>query len=127
MNPAKMRNTYGKLMYILMDTQSHVIKSELKVTWVKPIKTVYNFFERKKCVGILHDPLWEQATISISNEGNELSQSEIAKLQEGKKAAVAALMKKYVTGRTFCVYFDLCIEYMCGYRVADCSGHPAHH
>ena len=32
MNPGKMRNTYGKLMWILMDTESHIIKGDLKVS-----------------------------------------------------------------------------------------------
>ena len=31
MNPGKMRNTYGKLMWILMDTENHAIKAQLKV------------------------------------------------------------------------------------------------
>jgi Protein of unknown function (DUF2009) len=31
MNPGKMRNTYGKLMWILMDTESYTVKSHLKV------------------------------------------------------------------------------------------------
>jgi hypothetical protein len=31
MNPGKMRNTYGKLIYILMDTESYPIKNELQV------------------------------------------------------------------------------------------------
>ena len=31
MNPGKMRNTYGKLMWILMDTENLGIKAQLKV------------------------------------------------------------------------------------------------
>ena len=31
MNPGKMRNTYGKLMWIIMDTENHAIKAQLKV------------------------------------------------------------------------------------------------
>lgn len=31
MNPGKMRNTYGKLMWILMDTESYAVKEKLHV------------------------------------------------------------------------------------------------
>ena len=31
MNPGKMRNTYGKLMWILMDTESYAVKEKLQV------------------------------------------------------------------------------------------------
>ena len=47
MNPSKMRGTYGKLMYILMDTESYAIKSELKFSVVKPIQTVVSFLLAK--------------------------------------------------------------------------------
>ena len=50
MNPAKMRNTYGKLMYILMDTESYQIKSDLKFSFVKPILTVSSFLRKKNKV-----------------------------------------------------------------------------
>lgn len=32
MNPGKMRNTYGKLMWILMDTESYAVKEKLQVS-----------------------------------------------------------------------------------------------
>ncbi len=98
MNPAKMRNTYGKLMYILMDTQSHVIKSELKVTWVRPIKTVYSLLEKKRALTILKDRLLEEATRSIGNDLGELSQKELNRMHERKQQAVEALIKKYSSG-----------------------------
>jgi hypothetical protein len=104
MNPSKMRNTYGKLMYILMDTQSHVIKSELNIDWVKPIKTVFNFLKKKDALTILKDPLLEAATQSISNDQNDLSSGQLAKLQGRKKAALEALIAKYTSGVSLLVY-----------------------
>ena len=42
MNPSKMRDTYGKMMYILMDTESYHMKvvESLECDFVKPILTV---------------------------------------------------------------------------------------
>lgn len=48
MNPHKMRNTYGKLMYIIMDCESHTIKADTGTTFVKDIKTIYNFLVEKE-------------------------------------------------------------------------------
>jgi hypothetical protein len=57
MNPSKMRSTYGKLIYILMDTESYQVKSELKINFVKPILTVYNYLEDKELVDVSISPI----------------------------------------------------------------------
>ena len=41
MNPNKMRDTYGKLMWALMDTESYAIKSDLKLNFIRPIQVHY--------------------------------------------------------------------------------------
>lgn len=87
MNPAKMRNTYGKLMYILMDTESYSIKNELKINFVKPILTVSRFLKLKNKLDILNDELFSIATRSINNIGNEKSARELElEIAEKKKA-----------------------------------------
>lgn len=98
MNPSKMRDTYGKLMYILMDTESFAIKSELKLCFVKPILTVSTFLDGKQSLNILSDPLWEAATRSIANHGHEKTKKELASEAAGKAQAEAALRKKYKSG-----------------------------
>jgi hypothetical protein len=65
MNPAKMRNTYGKLMYLLMDAESYNIKAELKVNFVKPILTIARFLDSKGAKSMLEDPLLLQVTLAI--------------------------------------------------------------
>ena len=40
MNPGKMRDTYGKLMFMLMDTESFAVKQDLKLDFIRPILTV---------------------------------------------------------------------------------------
>mmetsp|Transcript_948 Transcript_948/g.1256 ORF Transcript_948/g.1256 Transcript_948/m.1256 type:complete len:605 (-) Transcript_948:58-1872(-) len=96
MNPSKMRNTYGKLMYILMDTESYQIKSELNFTLIKPILTVSSFLESRKKIDILEDPLWVPATSSVSNITGEKSKRELAAESARKQEAVEQLKKKYV-------------------------------
>ena len=98
MNPAKMRNTYGKLMYLIMDTESYNIKSDLKVSFLKPIRTVHRFLEKRNGLSLLRDPLLASATISISNESNEKSKSELYELQTRKQQAIEMIIKKYSSG-----------------------------
>ena len=60
MNPTKMRNTYGKMMYLLMDTKSY--QFELKdLNFVKDILTVPRFLSEKRCPAMAEDPLLARA------------------------------------------------------------------
>lgn len=95
MNPAKMKGTYGKLMYILMDTESCGIKDKLKVSFVKPIQTVGLFLKQRDCLDILEDPLLHMATISIGNECKDKTASEIAREIDSKNKATVELISKY--------------------------------
>ena len=47
MNPGKMRDTYGKLMFMLMDTESYQVKQELKLDFIRPILTVGVFLAER--------------------------------------------------------------------------------
>lgn len=98
MNPTKMRDTYGKLMYILMDTESHTIKSDLQFTFVKPILTVSIFLRQHDSLHILSDPLWAAATQSINNVTGEKSKIELATELQDKMNAEKKLKCKYTSG-----------------------------
>ena len=63
MNPGKMRNTYGKLMYLLMDAESYNIKTELRVNFIKPILTIATFLEARGGSEMLKDPLFRQVLL----------------------------------------------------------------
>jgi hypothetical protein len=67
MNPGKMRNTYGKMMYMLQDTQTHIVKAETKLSFVKSILTVNSFLESRGCLEMLNDELVHAATVSIDH------------------------------------------------------------
>ena len=47
MNPDKMRTTYGKLMYMLMDAMDPDIQKAIGFSLVKPILTVTTFVEAR--------------------------------------------------------------------------------
>ena len=93
-----MRDTYGKLMYILMDTESFAIKSELKIDFVKPILTVSAFLQERESLHILADPLWEAATRSINNLSKDKTKRDLAAESAAKQQADATLRKKYTSG-----------------------------
>ena len=65
MNPGKMRNTYGKLMYLLMDAESYNIKSELRINLIKPILTISNFLEAHGGAEMMSDPLFKQVLYAL--------------------------------------------------------------
>lgn len=57
LNPDRMRSSYGKLIYFLMDTQKPEIKEILNFNTVVPVNTVYTFLQRKKNgLKLLNDP-----------------------------------------------------------------------
>jgi len=103
MNPSKMRDTYGKLMYIMMDTESYHLKQELRISFAKPILTVTSFLATKNAVDILADPLWVTATQSISNDTGDKTKKELAAESAAKAQAEAMLKKKYTTGELLCM------------------------
>ncbi|KZT71502.1 hypothetical protein DAEQUDRAFT_665907 [Daedalea quercina L-15889] len=93
-NPDKMRSTYGKLMYLLQDSQTPEVKDLLGFTCVKPIMTVYSILEECDAVDILRDDLIATATKEIHSEGR--SRREIQKDIKSKERAIETLSAKYV-------------------------------
>jgi hypothetical protein len=98
MNPSKMRETYGKLMFILQDTETHIVKSETNLSFVKPILTVATFLHEKNSLALLDDPLLEEATCSIGNSDGDLTREELQLLSQQKQDAINSLVRSYTTG-----------------------------
>ncbi|KAJ1666451.1 hypothetical protein EV178_002238 [Coemansia sp. RSA 1646] len=95
MNPEKMRNEYGKLIYMLQDAQSHEIKSMLGFSAVAPIKTVYSVLESLGVVYMLDDEMVAVATKEVVSQGKTRSQMQLEIKQ--KERAVEYLCKAYAT------------------------------
>jgi len=98
MNPSKMRNTYGKLMFLLQDSQTPMVQRDTKMSLVKDILMVHNFLDQRDSLDILSDPLVREATVSIDSSvttSKELSQE----LGQRKSKAVSKLASKYATDK----------------------------
>lgn len=93
LNPDRMRNSYGKLMYFLMDTRKPEIANLLSFNCVSPIKTIYELLKDKKNgFALFKDSLIKLATMEINTNA---SRSEIQKQIKEKEAAIKHLSKKY--------------------------------
>ncbi|PFH51346.1 hypothetical protein AMATHDRAFT_59428 [Amanita thiersii Skay4041] len=93
MNPDKMRSTYGKLIYLLQDSQSPEVKELLSFSCVKPIKTVYTILEEHNALDLLRDDLITIATKEIYSEGR--SRREVQRDIKSKELAIERLSAKY--------------------------------
>ncbi|KIJ37434.1 hypothetical protein M422DRAFT_50502 [Sphaerobolus stellatus SS14] len=95
MNPEKMRTSYGKLVYVLMDAQIPQVRAMLDFTCVKPIKTVHSILSEHNALGLLRDDLITIATREISSE--KRSRREIQKDIRAKERAIETLATRYAT------------------------------
>ncbi|EPQ59895.1 hypothetical protein GLOTRDRAFT_24934, partial [Gloeophyllum trabeum ATCC 11539] len=93
MNPDKMRTTYGKLIYLLQDSQTPEVKELLNFSCVKPIKTVHSVLEEYGALDLLRDPLVTLATMEIYSEGR--SRRDIQKEIKAKERAIETLASRF--------------------------------
>ncbi|EIW76289.1 hypothetical protein CONPUDRAFT_130825 [Coniophora puteana RWD-64-598 SS2] len=93
MNPDKMRTTYGKLIYLLQDSQTPEVKDLLSFSCVKPIKTVYSVLEEHGALALLTDDLILAATREIYAEGR--TRRDVQKEIRIKERAIETLGARY--------------------------------
>lgn len=99
LNPTQMRSTYGKLMWMLMDSCKPEIEELLGFNLVCDIRTVHSLLcDKVHGEEMLADPLFLSATHEIAPEGR--SRSEIAAEVRQKEDALRQLKEKY--GRAPC-------------------------
>ncbi|SJK86521.1 UPF0652 protein [Babesia microti strain RI] len=98
LNPDRMRHSYGKLIYFLMDSRKPDIQELLNFDCVMKVRTVYDLLERKKNgLALLADPLLKTATMEITGDGK--TQAQIRREILTKESAVKHLIDKYSTGQ----------------------------
>jgi hypothetical protein len=95
MNPDKMRDTYGKLMYMLMDSVEPEIQELLGFKCAKPLLTVASFLEQGGASNLLDDPNLPTAIAEIHSDGR--SRHQIQKDIKTKEKVRDALARKYQT------------------------------
>ncbi|KAJ3291720.1 hypothetical protein HK104_005858 [Borealophlyctis nickersoniae] len=93
MNPEKMRSTYGKLVYMLQDSQIPEVKEMLSFSCVDTIKTVYNTLAAHDGLRVLEDDLITVATQEILSEGK--SRHQVQGEIKQKERAIEQLSRKY--------------------------------
>lgn len=98
MNPEKMRVSFGKLMYMIMDSRLPEVKEGMDFDLYKSIKTVYGYLEERgeKGLSVFDDPLIFQAIVEITPEGK--NRVAIQKEIKQKERAIEALARKYSGG-----------------------------
>mmetsp|Transcript_12396 Transcript_12396/g.46257 ORF Transcript_12396/g.46257 Transcript_12396/m.46257 type:complete len:642 (-) Transcript_12396:152-2077(-) len=95
MNPEKMRSEYGKMVYLLQDSQTDEVTELLGFKLVKPLRTAYTLLAKKGGLDMLRDPLMETATAEIAHAQKQrfLVQKEI----RAKEKAREFLARRYAT------------------------------
>ncbi|ODV76304.1 uncharacterized protein CYBJADRAFT_146238 [Cyberlindnera jadinii NRRL Y-1542] len=98
MNPERMRSTFGKLCYMVMDSRLPEIESHMEFHLYKPIKTVYSYLSSKpgdngKALRVFDDELIIYATAEISPVGK--SRSQVQREIKTKENAIEKLSARY--------------------------------
>ena len=100
LNPAKMRSTYGKLMYMLQDSQSSNVAKGLGFSMHKEMLMVASFLvDELEIEELLYDDRLVDATMYISdvdeNTGLKISREVVQDLVHLKQEATNALVEEY--------------------------------
>lgn len=96
LNPERMRDTYGKLIYFLQDTVNPTVNEMLEFTCVKDVETVYKLLQKKRNgLMLLEDPLVFTATREILADGK--SRNQVQNEIKEKQSALKKLKSKYAT------------------------------
>ncbi|KAJ1677116.1 hypothetical protein EV182_006843, partial [Spiromyces aspiralis] len=95
MNPDKMRNSYGKFMYLLQDSAMPEVAEMLGFDLVTPIRTVYSVLEEHGLLHVLEDEALEVATREIVSYGK--TRAAVNREIKQKERAVEWLANNYAT------------------------------
>jgi hypothetical protein len=93
MNPEKMRSEYGKMIYLLQDSQMADVQELLNFKLVEPMRTAYELLAEKNGLAMLKDGLMHQATAEIMHEGKPRIQ--VQREIKAKEKAREHLSRRY--------------------------------
>lgn len=112
MNPDKMRGDYGKLIYLLQDSNTPEIQDLLEFTCVVPLKTVVSELEAGGAGDALRDPYIGLAVAEIDARGKK--RYEVQREIKKKEKAVEHIAAKYASAQMDAEDIRQCL-----YSVAD--------
>ncbi|OQR96532.1 hypothetical protein ACHHYP_15410 [Achlya hypogyna] len=104
MNPERMRNNYGKMIYLLQDASMQEVEGYFEFSCIEDTHTVHSFLEARGALDLLLDPDVPIATRSIS----ETSSHAAAQRQE-KAAAITSLCAHYASADLSADDIKLCL------------------
>lgn len=84
LNPQKMRNDYGKLMYMLQDWATSSAQRHMGFSATRPIITVHSFLSERGGLAILASPHLVDATVDVTKHSRE----DAAEALEAKRRGV---------------------------------------
>ncbi|KAG5370937.1 UPF0652 protein [Yarrowia sp. E02] len=103
MNPDKMRDSFGKLMYMIMDSRLAEVSQVMEFDLYKPVKSVYSHLRSfgdgadGSGVAVFGDPLIVDAIMEINPDGKNRRQ--IQQAIQTKERAIEILAKRYSKGK----------------------------
>ena len=103
LNPTKMRDTYGKLMYLMQDAQGPTVTQQLGFSLFKDLEMVLPLLEKYEAIHIFQDQRLIQATRFIPTRdtltGSRLSKAVTQDLLTQKKQCMYELLQEYSSGQ----------------------------
>jgi hypothetical protein len=99
LNPAAMRTTYGKLMYLLQDAQNPSVARSLGFSLHKDMILVRPYLEQNGCAELLEDARLECAVQNIADRDPDTNQrlprDHVQAMVQGKRHLMEELVEKY--------------------------------
>lgn len=99
LNPAAMRTTYGKLMYLLQDAQNPSVARSLGFSLHKDMILVRPYLEQNGCAELLEDARLECAVQNIADRDPDTNQrlprDHVQAMVQGKRRLMEELVEKY--------------------------------
>uniref|UniRef100_A0AAV1T4Z0 B box-type domain-containing protein n=1 Tax=Peronospora matthiolae TaxID=2874970 RepID=A0AAV1T4Z0_9STRA len=94
MNPERMRNNYGKMIYLLQDANVREIQKYLGFSCVSPIKTVATLLEERRALDMLRDTRCAVAT-SVAAATSPADAQSLQCFLRDKQQAIDGLVRDY--------------------------------
>ncbi|POM79557.1 RxLR effector candidate protein, partial [Phytophthora palmivora] len=98
MNPERMRNNYGKMIYLLQDANLREIRNYLGFSCVAPIKTVASLLKERHALDMLRDSRCEAATSVAAVDPDLLADpTALQRFAHDKQQAIEGLVRDYAS------------------------------